>query len=264
MGKGLVDNDGKSFEGRTSTHGMPVSQAGASYEKSLTNLGGDISNPFPVFEDVRQYYTNVLDEKHKKAVEWKNKKAAWAEQNGELNKKLEGFYSGKLPHIDFAGVQHKEGQATRAASATLLGLFANNIENMIVASADLANSDKTDGFLKNTKPLPTAIFRCLPACRRFRTDNGCRDEWDSPSRWNYTACGTFFVFRLYETSRTPFMPYGSAGLYIWTHDAFRVGEDGPTHQPVEQEAQIRLLEHLKNHKGLNSMLGSGLLIQPRQ
>ena len=42
--------------------------------------------------------------------------------------------------------------------------------------------------------------------------------------------------------------------FIWTHDAFRVGEDGPTHEPVEQEAQIRLMEKLKNHKGHNSML----------
>jgi transketolase len=42
--------------------------------------------------------------------------------------------------------------------------------------------------------------------------------------------------------------------YIWTHDAFRVGEDGPTHQPVEHEAQIRLLEQLKNHSGHRSML----------
>jgi transketolase len=42
--------------------------------------------------------------------------------------------------------------------------------------------------------------------------------------------------------------------YSWTHDAFRVGEDGPTHEPVEQEAQIRLMEKLKNHKGHNSML----------
>ena len=42
--------------------------------------------------------------------------------------------------------------------------------------------------------------------------------------------------------------------YVWTHDAFRVGEDGPTHQPVEQEAQIRLMEHLRNHKGKRSCL----------
>jgi transketolase len=43
-------------------------------------------------------------------------------------------------------------------------------------------------------------------------------------------------------------------IFIWTHDAFRVGEDGPTHQPVEQEAQIRLLEKLQNHHGKNAML----------
>jgi len=42
--------------------------------------------------------------------------------------------------------------------------------------------------------------------------------------------------------------------FIWSHDAFRVGEDGPTHEPVEQEAQVRLMEKLKNHKGKNSML----------
>jgi len=256
MGKGLVDNDGKSFEGRTSTHGMPVSQAGASYEKSLTNLGGDISNPFPVFEDVRQYYTNVLDEKHKKAVEWKNKKAAWAEQNGELNKKLESFYSGKLPHIDFASVQHKEGQATRAASATLLGLFANNIENMIVASADLANSDKTDGFLKNTKPFTNGDFSGaflhagVSELTMAAVMNGIALHGGI-----IPACGTFFVFSDYMKPAVRLSCLmGLPVIYIWTHDAFRVGEDGPTHQPVEQEAQIRLLEHLKNHKGLNSML----------
>ena len=42
--------------------------------------------------------------------------------------------------------------------------------------------------------------------------------------------------------------------FIWTDDAFRVGEDGPTHEPVEQEAQIRLMEKLKNHHGQNSLL----------
>ena len=42
--------------------------------------------------------------------------------------------------------------------------------------------------------------------------------------------------------------------FLWTHDAFRVGEDGPTHEPVEQEAQVRLMEKLKNHHGKNSTL----------
>jgi transketolase len=42
--------------------------------------------------------------------------------------------------------------------------------------------------------------------------------------------------------------------FMWTHDAFRVGEDGPTHQPIEQEAQLRLLEKLNNHSGKSSMI----------
>ncbi|MDY0099000.1 MAG: transketolase [Bacteroidales bacterium] len=256
MGKGLVDNDGKSFEGKTSTHGMPVSEAGGSYEKSLANLGGEINNPFPVFEDVRQYYSKVLDEKHKKAEEWKNKKTAWAKQNSELNRKIESFYSGELPVIDFDGVQHKEGQATRAASATLLGLFANNIENMIVASADLANSDKTDGFLKNTKPFTNGNFSGaflhagVSELTMAAVMNGIALHGGV-----VPVCGTFFVFSDYMKPAVRLACLmGLPVKYIWTHDAFRVGEDGPTHQPVEQEAQIRLLEHLKNHKGLNSML----------
>ena len=61
-----------------------------------------------------------------------------------------------------------------------------------------------------------------------------------------------------KTSNETVLPLPQLSLYhnfyIWTHDAFRVGEDGPTHEPVEQEAQIRLMEKLKNHKGHNSML----------
>jgi transketolase len=69
------------------------------------------------------------------------------------------------------------------------------------------------------------------------------------------ACGTFFVFSDYmKPSVRLACLMGLPVKYIWTHDAFRVGEDGPTHQPVEQEAQIRLMEHLKNHHGENSML----------
>ncbi|MDD3789811.1 MAG: transketolase, partial [Petrimonas sp.] len=70
-----------------------------------------------------------------------------------------------------------------------------------------------------------------------------------------SACGTFFVFsdymkpviRVAAIMETPV-------IFIWTHDAFRVGEDGPTHEPVEQEAQIRLMEKLQNHSGHNSVL----------
>ena len=70
-----------------------------------------------------------------------------------------------------------------------------------------------------------------------------------------SACGTFFVFSDYMKPAIRMAALMKLPVkFIWSHDAFRVGEDGPTHQPVEQEAQIRLMEKIKNHDGKNSML----------
>jgi transketolase len=256
MGKGLLDKDGMSFERKTSTHGMPVGEAGGSFEKSLENLGGNVSDPFIVFDDVKELYSNTIKAKSKAASGWKEKRKTWASNNSELDKKINDFYSGELPDIDYKAIQHKEGSATRAASATILGIYATKVENMIVASADLANSDKTDGFLKNTHPFTKGDFTGaflhagVSELTMAAIINGMALHGGV-----IPACGTFFVFsdymkpavRLACLMRLPVK-------YIWTHDAFRVGEDGPTHQPVEQEAQIRLMEHLKNHHGENSML----------
>ncbi|HOW41087.1 MAG TPA: transketolase [Bacteroidales bacterium] len=256
MGKGLLDKDGNSFERKTSTHGMPVGEAGGSFEKSIQNLGGIVSDPFMIFDDVKELYSEILGKKASQAAEWKKRKKEWAAQHPELDKKLSAFYSGSLPEIDYRAIQQKEGSATRAASAAILGIYASKVENMIVASADLANSDKTDGFLKNTHPFTKGDFTGaflhagVSELTMASIMNGLALHGGV-----IAACGTFFVFsdymkpavRLACLMRLPVK-------YIWTHDAFRVGEDGPTHQPVEQEAQIRLMEHLKNHHGENSML----------
>jgi len=256
MGKGLVDNDGKSFERKTSTHGMPVSEAGGSFEKSLINLGGSISEPFHIFDDVKALYKKALEGKRKYASEWKKNKNTWASKNGGLNEKLQFFFSGNIPEMDYKAVKNKEGSATRAASSTMLNLFANKIENMIVASADLANSDKTDGFLKNTHPFTKGDFTGaflhagVSELTMASVMNGMALHGGV-----IPACGTFFVFSDYMKPAVRLACLmGLPVKYIWTHDAFRVGEDGPTHQPVEQEAQLRLMEHLKNHHGENSML----------
>jgi len=129
---------------------MPVSEAGGSFEKSIIHLGGDISDPFKIFNEVTEYYAKVLETKRKSASEWKKAKKKWAEKNNELDKKLRSFYSQENPEIDYKSIVQKEGSATRVASSTVLGVLAKKVENMIVASADLSNSDKTDGFLKNT------------------------------------------------------------------------------------------------------------------
>ncbi|HUX57211.1 MAG TPA: transketolase [Bacteroidales bacterium] len=256
MGKGLVDNEGNSFERKTSTHGMPISEAGASFEKSLTNLGGNVANPFLIFVEVKELYKKKLARKSKVASDWKRRKDEWATKNRDLNTKLHSFFDGNIPEIDYKAIQQKEGSATRAASATMLSLFANKIENMIVASADLANSDKTDGFLKNTHPFQKGDFSGaflhagVSELTMAAIMNGMALHGGI-----IPACGTFFVFSDYMKPAVRLACLmGLPVKYIWTHDAFRVGEDGPTHQPVEQEAQLRLMEQLKNHHGENSMV----------
>jgi transketolase len=256
MGKGLLDNDGKSFERKTSTHGMPVSEAGGSFEKSLINLGGNIEDPFLIFADVKELYNKVLAEKSRTAAGWVKRKAEWAAANNSLDTKLHAFYAGIVPDIDYKAILQKEGSATRAASAAVLSLYAAKIENMIVASADLANSDKTDGFLKNTRPFTKGDFTGaflhagVSELTMAAVINGMALHGGV-----IPACGTFFVFSDYMKPAVRLACLmGLPVKYIWTHDAFRVGEDGPTHQPVEQEAQLRLMEHLKNHNGENSMV----------
>jgi len=256
MGKGLLDKEGNSFERKTSTHGMPVGEAGGSFEKSLSNLGGNSDDPFAVFEDVRQLYSGVLEEKRKVASEWKKRKSEWASKNSELDKKLHLYYSGKTAEIDFRAIAQKENSATRAASAAVMGVLASKIGNMVVASADLSNSDKTDGFLKNTKQFVKGDFSGaflqagVSELTMAAVMNGMALHGGV-----IPACGTFFVFSDYMKPAVRLACLmGLPVRYIWTHDAFRVGEDGPTHQPVEQEAQIRLMEKLKNHNGVNSML----------
>ncbi len=256
MGKGATDAAGNSFERKVSTHGQPLSEAGASIEKTIGNLGGNPAEPFVIFDEVKALYAARKAELQKWAANKKAEELKWAVANPELAKKLDSFFSGKVPQIDYATIEQKAGQATRAASATVLGVFASQVENMIVASADLANSDKTDGFLKKTKPFTKGDFSGA-----FFHAGVC--ELTMASIMNgmalhggvIVACGTFFVFSDYMKPAIRLAALMQLPVkYIWTHDAFRVGEDGPTHQPVEQEAQIRLMEKLKNHHGKNSML----------
>lgn len=256
MGKGALDKDGKSFERKCSTHGMPLGEAGASFDSSIANLGGDCKEPFQIFPDVAEYYTKVRDQKIKQAAEKKKTIAEWEKANTEKAAKLKIFLSGKAPVIDYSKIAQKENIATRAASATVLGYLAQNVENMIVASADLSNSDKTDGFLKYTKAFRKGDFSGaflqagVSELTMAAVANGIALHGGV-----IASCATFFVFSDYMKPALRLSALMQLPVkFIWTHDAFRVGEDGPTHQPVEQEAQLRLMEQLKNHHGKNSVL----------
>ena len=256
MGKGARKADGSSFENQCATHGMPLSEGGASYDESIKNLGGDPTNPFVIFDETKELYVKRAQELEVIVAEKMAAKAAWAAANPELAAKMEVFFSGKAPIVNWDAVVQKPGQATRAASATVLAELAKQVENMVVSSADLSNSDKTDGFLKNTKAFTKDDFSgAFLQAGVAELTMACLCIGMSLHGGVIPACATFFVFSDYMKPAVRMAALMELPVkFIWTHDAFRVGEDGPTHEPVEQEAQIRLMEKLKNHKGHNSML----------
>ena len=256
MGKGALGADGSSYENKVSTHGQPLSAAGVSIEETIKNLGGNPEAPFTIFPEVAELY--AAREKGLEAIvaERYAAKAEWAKANPEKAAKLEAWFSGKLPDIDWSKIETKANAATRVASASALGVLAEQVENMICSSADLSNSDKTDGFLKKTHAFTKGDFSgAFFQAGVAELTMACICIGMTLHGGVIAACGTFFVFSDYMKPAIRMAALMELPVkFIWTHDAFRVGEDGPTHEPVEQEAQVRLMEKLKNHKGHNSML----------
>lgn len=254
MGKGARKADGSSYEANCATHGAPL--GGDAYVNTIKNLGGDPENPFVIFPEVAELYARRTEELRKIVAERHAAQAEWAKANPELAAKLEQFFAGKAPQVNWATITQKPDAATRAASATVLGALATQVENMVVASADLSNSDKTDGFLKKTHAFQKGDFSgAFFQAGVSELTMACCCIGMALHGGVIPACGTFFVFSDYMKPAVRMAALMEVPIkFIWTHDAFRVGEDGPTHEPVEQEAQIRLMEKLKNHKGHNSML----------
>ncbi len=256
MGKGALKADGSNFERQCATHGMPLGECGASYAESIKNLGGNPENPFVLFEETKALYAKRAEELAVIVAQKQAIKSSWANTNPELAAKMDFFFASKTPNVNWDAIVQKPNQATRSASATVLGELAKQVENMIVSSADLSNSDKTDGFLKNTKAFTKNDFSgAFLQAGVAELTMACVCIGMSLHGGVIAACATFFVFSDYMKPAVRMAALMEQPVkFIWTHDAFRVGEDGPTHEPVEQEAQIRLMEKLKNHKGHNSML----------
>ena len=254
MGKGARKADNTSYEHSCKTHGAPL--GGDAYKNTILNLGGDLENPFVIFDDVKEMYARREEELKAIVAERHREEQAWAEANPEKAAQQAEWFSGKAPRIDWNSIEQKAGDATRNASAKVLGLLAEQVPNMICSSADLSNSDKTEGFLNKTHAFAKGDFSgaflqagvaelTMACCCIGMTLHG----------GVISACGTFFVFSDYMKPAIRMAALMKLPVkFIWSHDAFRVGEDGPTHQPVEQEAQIRLMEKIKNHDGKNSRL----------
>ena len=256
MGRGCVTASGENFEGQCSTHGQPLSKSGADITATMRNLGGDPENPWVIRPEVKQLYADRREQLKEIVAARRKAIAEWEAANPEAAARLKSYLDGKLPEIDYSAIVHKANVATRTASADVLKVLSEKVGNMIVSSADLANSDKTDAFLAHTHALTHGDFSGaflhagVSELTMAAIMNGIVLHGGM-----LAACGTFFVFSDYMKPAIRMAALQELPVkYVWTHDAFRVGEDGPTHQPVEQEAQIRLLEELRNLSGHRSML----------
>ena len=256
MGKGVVKADGENFEGQCSTHGQPLSKSGADFAATIRNLGGDPENPWTIFPDVEKLYADRREELRKIVAERRQAFKTWADANPALEIELKSYIEGVIPSIDYSAIVHKADISTRQASSDVLSVLAEKVGNMIVSSADLANSDKTDGFLKKTHALTHGDFSGaflqagVSELTMAAIMNGIVLHGGM-----IAACGTFFVFSDYMKPAIRMAALMELPVkYIWSHDAFRVGEDGPTHEPIEQEAQLRLMEQIRNFSGKPSML----------
>lgn len=253
MGKGALQEDGSSYEHSIKTHGAPL--GGNAYANTIKNLGGDLDDPFKVFPEVAELYAKRLKELEGIVAKRHAEEDAWAKANPKKAKLYQEWFSEKAPKIDWSAVNQKADSATRAASATCLGVLAEQVPNMICSSADLSNSDKTDGFLKKTKSIVRGDFSgAFFQAGVSELTMACMCIGMMLHGGVVTAMGTFFVFSDYMKPAVRLAALMQVPVkFIWSHDAFRVGEDGPTHEPVEQEAQIRLMEKLQNHAGKDSV-----------
>jgi transketolase len=254
MGKGALKADGTSYENTCKTHGAPLGDG--AYTNTVKHLGGDPENPFVIFPEVQEMYDNRAKELSALCAERHAEEKAWADANTEMAQKQDEWFSGKAPKIDWSKCEQKNDQPTRAASANCLGLLAEQVPNMICSSADLSNSDKTDGFLNKTHAFTRGDFSgAFLQAGVAELTMACCCMGMVLHGGVIAACATFFVFSDYMKPAIRMAALMQLPVkFLWSHDAFRVGEDGPTHQPVEQEAQIRLMEKLKNHAGKPSVL----------
>ncbi len=254
MGKGARQADNSSYERNCKTHGAPL--GGDAYKNTMINLGANPENPFVIFDDVKELYAKRAAELKGIVAAKYEAEQAWAAANPEKAEQLKTWLAGEAPAVDWAAIAQKAGDATRNASAVVLSALVEQVPNMICASADLSNSDKTDGFLKKTHAFANGDFTgAFFQAGVAELTMACCCIGMALHGGVFAACGTFFVFSDYMKPAVRMAALMQLPVkFIWTHDAFRVGEDGPTHEPVEQEAQIRLMEKLKNHHGQNSML----------
>ncbi|MFJ9086300.1 MULTISPECIES: transketolase [unclassified Streptomyces] len=217
-------------------------------------LGFDPEKSFEVSDEVISHTRGALERGAQAKAEWGKQLAEWRGANPERAAEFDRINAGELP----AGWEEKlpvfetgKGVATRAASGKVLQALGAVIPELWGGSADLAGSnnttiDKTSSFLPAGNPLPEAD----PYGRTIHfgiREHSMAAEMNGIALHGHTRIygGTFLVFSDYMRNSVRLSALMSLPVtYVWTHDSVGLGEDGPTHQPVEHLASLRAIPGL--------------------
>ncbi len=230
-------------EGTADVHGAPLGAEGIIAAKKKLGLPED--KEFYVVPEAYKYFEAKKAEFAKAEADWKADFDAWAKENPELKKEWDAFHSDAVTDPSVKDVEYKPGDAcaTRDASGKALNVIAARYANLVGGSADLMGPNKT--AFKNTD---NGTFS--PSNRKGRTiEYGIREFAMSAIAAGISLhgglrpfCATFLVFADYlRGSLRVVSLMKQPVIYVFTHDSIYVGEDGPTHQPIETLTGLRAI-----------------------
>lgn len=235
---------GSPLAGSANSHGAPL--GADNIAKTREALGWNYA-PFEVPQEVREHLAKIAAKGKRAESKWKRLFKAYKAEFPELAKEYGQYFNGKLP--DLAKNQDlfkfDKPDATRNTSFTVLNKLADIIPNLIGGSADLAPSNKSN-MVKRTSysgenRLGTNMHFGVREHAMSAITNGM-----SLHGGLVAYCATFFVFTDYMKNAIRMSAIMNLPVtYILTHDSIGVGEDGPTHQPVEHLISLRSIPGLK-------------------
>ncbi|MEV8526993.1 MULTISPECIES: transketolase [unclassified Streptomyces] len=217
-------------------------------------LGFDPEKSFEVSDEVLAHTREALDRGREARAAWEKTFAAWRTANPERAAEFDRINAGELPegwesHLPV--FEPGKGVATRAASGKVLQALGAVMPELWGGSADLAGSnnttiDKTSSFLPAGNPLPEADPYGRTVHFGIR-EHSMAAEMNGIALHGHTRIygGTFLVFSDYMRNAVRLSALMHLPVtYVWTHDSIGLGEDGPTHQPVEHLASLRAIPGL--------------------
>lgn len=245
IAKTVIGKGSPHYAGTAEVHGKALGKEEAALTKQA--LGIPLEPLFDVPESVKTYFGTHLAHQKQAHEKWMQDFQSWAVQNPELAARLTQFQDKKISldlETVLKNIDLKSGIATRQASGIVLQTLHNEVPFLVGGSADLSCSDNT--WMKAAQAIAPGVFdgrNIKYGVREFAM--GAIASGLALHGMFLPYCGTFFTFSDYMRNAIRLAALMKLKvIYQFTHDSIFLGEDGPTHQPVEHLASLRAMPHL--------------------